>query len=465
MKNTYFNILFSISLVFIVLILVLNINTYYLADDYYFMMSLTENGILKHCINFYHIMDGRFLGIGAFVQGFLLRYISVNFITLFWNVCFLISGILIFYIAKEDLNLKISKKYSLLFGLITSIIIWVGSYTHIAQTVYWATGGVYSFSLLVGLLWIMVYNSKLKKKQYFNHLILFLPFSFIVGATTQNLSISIIALVFINILIDVLDKNHVNLKLNILTILFLIAGILFISLAPGSEKRIAIVNEPQYNSVKYFLINLYLISKFFFTQNLILIVLSIIISFFFRMITFNSTINFKKIRFIFPNNRSNIINFLKSYKWLLIAISSYLPFIIIPRAVAERTVIYFGFFIVVFILITILKNYSSSVRTYKFYTKTISSLVLLLFIGSFYYLIYNLEKGFELNKEITKREYILKNGKNKIVTVSVIPESMKSSCYNFGDLRVWYKSDHWMNSSYEQYYGLKKIIVVNKSNK
>lgn len=464
MKNIIFKTLFSISLVFIVLILVLNINTFYLADDYYFMMSLTKNGVLQNCINYYYTMDGRFLSIGAFIQGFLLRYISVQFITLFWNVCFLVSGILIFYIAKEDLNLKISKKHSLLFGLITSIIIWVGSYTHIAQTVYWATGGVYSFSLLVGLLWIMLYNSKLKNNQYFNHLILFLSFSFIVGSTTQNLSISIIALVFINILIDVFDKKYVNLKFNILTILFLIVGILFISLAPGSEKRIAIVNDPQYNSVKYFLINLYIISKYFFTQNLILIVLSIIISFFFRMSVFNSTINLKKIRFIFPNNRTNIINFLKTYKWLLIAISSYLPFIIIPRAVAERTVIYFGFFIVVFILITILKNNSSSVRINKFYKKTISSLVLLLFIGSFYYLIDNLEKGFELKKEITKREFILKNGKNKIVTISVIPESMKSRCYNFGDLRAWYESDHWMISSYEQYYGLKKIIVVDKSN-
>lgn len=464
MKNIIFKTLFSICVVFIVLILALNINTYYLADDFYFMMSLTENGILKHCINFYYIMDGRFLGIGAFVQGFLLHYISIQFITLFYNVCFLISGILIFYIAKEDLNLNISKKQSLLFGFITSIIIWVGSYTHIAQTVYWATGGVYSFNLLVGLLWIMLYNSKLKNNQYFNPLVLFLPFSFIVGATTQNLSISIIALVIINILIDVFNKKYVNLKFNILTVLFLIAGILFISLAPGSEKRISIVNEPQYNSAKYFLINLYVISKYFFTQNLILIVLSIIISFFFKMSVFNSTINLKKIRFIFPNNRTNIINFLKSYKWLLIAISSYLPFIIIPRVVSERTVIYFGFFIVVFILITILKNNSSSVRINKYYKKTIFSLVSLLFIGSFYYLIYNLDKGFEIKEEITKREHILKNGKNKIVTIRVIPKKMKSSCYNFGDLRVSNNSDHWMNKSYEQYYGLEKIIVVHISN-
>jgi len=465
MRNIIFKTLFSISLVIIILILVLNINTFYWADDYFFMMSTTKNGILKHCINGYYASDGRFLSIGAFVQGFLLRYFSVQFITLFWNVCFLISGILTFYIAKEDLNLKISKKYSLLFGLITSIIIWVGSYTHIAQTVYWATGGVYSFSLLVGFLWIMLYNYKLKNNQYFKHLILFLSFSFIAGSTTQNLSISIIALVFINILIDVFNKKYVNLKFNILTILFLIAGILFISLAPGSEKRIAIVNEPQYNSIKYFLINLYKISKYFFTQNLILIVLSIIISFFFRMSIFNSMINLKKIKFIFPNNPTNIIKFLKSYKWLLIAISSYLPFIIVPNAVAERTVIYFGFFIVVFILITILKIDSSSEIINKFYKKIIYSLVLLLAIGSFYYLIFNIEKGFELKKEITKREKLLTNGKNKIITISVIPKNMKSSCYNFFDLTTWYKSDHWMNAGYEQYYGLKNIIVVNKSNK
>lgn len=465
MKNIIFKTLFSISLIFIVLILLLNVNTFYWADDYFFMMSTTKNGILQHCINGYYASDGRFLSIGAFVQGFLLRYYSVQFITFFWNVCFLISGILTFYIAKEDLNLKISKKQSLLFGLITSIIIWVGSYNHIAQTVYWATGGVYSFSLLVGLLWIMLYNSKLKNNEYFNHLFLFLLFSFIAGSTTQNLSISLIALVFINILIDVFDKKYVNLKFNILTILFLIAGILFISLAPGSEKRITIVNDPQYNSVKYFLINLYKISKYFFTQNLMLIVLSIIISLFFKMSVFNSMINLKKIKLIFPNSRTNIISFLKSYKWLIIAISSYLPFIIIPRAVAVRTVIYFGFFMVVFILITILKKDSSSVLINKSYKKIISSLVVLLFMGSFYYLIFNLEKGFELKKEITKREYILKNGKNKTVTISVIPENMKSRCYNFGDLTVWYKSDHWMNVGYEKYYGLNKIIVVNKSNK
>lgn len=49
-----------IASILIVFILLLNLNTFYWADDYNFMFEISRKGVLQNCIYKYMTWDGRF---------------------------------------------------------------------------------------------------------------------------------------------------------------------------------------------------------------------------------------------------------------------------------------------------------------------------------------------------------------------------------------------------------------------
>ncbi|MBK9223674.1 MAG: hypothetical protein IPO23_01675 [Flavobacterium sp.] len=129
-------------------ILFLSVNTFYWADDYSFILNVNKNGLLSNCILGYYNWDGRFLTLGALIQGFIIQNFAIEFVTLFWSILFLGSGFLMYKIISDEVKLEnIEAKNQILIGAILSIILWLGSYSHISETIYWATGGVYTFNL------------------------------------------------------------------------------------------------------------------------------------------------------------------------------------------------------------------------------------------------------------------------------------------------------------------------------
>ena len=85
-------ILNSIAVIILLIILSLNLNTFYWADDYAILNEVENLGLYKRCLNGYYNWDGRYLTIGAFLQGFFLNYLPVQIVILIWFLLFLLSG-------------------------------------------------------------------------------------------------------------------------------------------------------------------------------------------------------------------------------------------------------------------------------------------------------------------------------------------------------------------------------------
>lgn len=459
------NILTNLSILFCVVVLIsillLNINTFYWADDYAFMNEIKKNGILKNCIAGYFNWDGRFLTVPAFFQAFLLKNVKIEFITLIWNFCFLISGFLTFVIAKNQLNLKLSNKNLVLLGLTTAIFIWFGSKTFLAQTIYWGTGGAYSFSLLIGFLWIVFYQKSQKSKINLKNNILLFIFTFIASATTQNFSIGFVTLIIFDLVIDFLNKDFDQLKFKFLLLLISISGILFLLIAPGNLLRMKEIYNLDISALTFndLINNFNDVFLRYYKSCEDLILMSLISGIIFRTFCYDGFINLFKIKFHFANKKDFFNDFLNNSKWFFVAISTIMPFIFMPMMAVQRTIIYFAFFSVIFIYCILLKNYK--VQSFQFDLKKIIAFPILIFtIGfSFNFSIQNMKKGLILKQEILKREEILKNSENQEITVTIIPKDLLSPCYMFSDFQMDLPEDNFFIEGPRIYYNTNKISV------
>ncbi|HSD14726.1 MAG TPA: DUF6056 family protein [Flavobacterium sp.] len=445
-----------IGLLIISMILALNFNTFYWADDYAILNEINEFGIFKRCIQGYYTWDGRYLTPAAFLQGAFLEMLPVEMITLLWNGCFLLSGIILFFIIKEETKNKFIGSAKIHLSLLIAITFWLGSYTHIGQTIYWATGGVYSFNLLLGAIWLFLFYS-IQKTNLLGSKIGFLLFTILIGLTTQNLTIGFMTLLLLTILYDFLRKEKSNIRFNALLLLIIISGTIFLSAAPGNFLRIKEIN----NNAAIEGVTLWIIIKNF----LFALATYLKLSFFLMLLVFSAgfvyvyqsgnkvSATIQNIIFI-PKTKEQLITFVDTYKYLLVALSTILPFITMPEVVSPRTAIYFMFFLFLFIFkfISNLTLISSNTKE----SQSSNIIVYAVYFTAFCFIAYNFNKGTVLKKEITKRELVLKNSKNKIVNIRKIDENLKTYCYDFRDFRG---NDDWAVEAQKEYFGSSKIIV------
>lgn len=429
----------------IALILSLNLLTFYWADDYAILNEIKEFGIFKRCVNGYYTWDGRYMTPAAFFQGVFLKYLPVELITFIWNSCFLLSGYILYLLIKKETDFKIKSYWS----FIIIIGFWLGSYRHIGQTVYWATGGVYSFNLLLGALWILGFNRIKMSKNRLGH-IAFVFFTIVVSLTTQNLTLGLITLLVLSFCLNYLKSDEKNLKYTILLLLILLAGTIFLSSAPGNFVRMKEINGADFNNItllillKNFIFIIFTYLKFSFILSIIAFIIGI------TSFGFNMNVDLKS-KVFFPNSKQKLICFIEIYKYLLAAVSTVLPFITMPEVLSARTAIYFMFFLFSFVVI-FTEHLSVSNTENKAFPQMavyISIYTAVLFFGA-----YNYIKGTRLREEITKREKLLKQSKNKTISVKALNEDMKSYCF---DIRDYKNSDDWSLKAQEIYFGIHKI--------
>lgn len=401
-------------------------------------------------------MGWKVLSIGAFVQGYLMQYFKVEFVTLFWCLCFLCSGIIAYFVIIDELEIKVCSRYKLLFSSLTAIVLWISSYSHITQTIFWATGGFYSFSLLVGAVWIRIFLILTKKKPKKLQQALFVIFTFMAATNSQNLTVALFVLVLITLIINSNKNNYFN----YIVLLFLILGVLFIGIAPGNKIRMAAINNPiiyTYSFVDYF-VNFYEVFKAYRNKSYLLFGMSLGLGFCYKFLleikkepNTNSKIEFK----------NRLLTFLEFSKWFWVAVSTITPFIFLPMMAAERTSIFFMFFSLIFIVlfgirVAINFNFSDALG------RVVSYVLFSLLIGyTSFFVFQNLKKGFVLKAEMQKREKLLLASKHKVVKIKVIPLELKSPCYDFYDLRNDPNGNaDFMIYGHENYFKLKKLIIL-----
>lgn len=445
-------LLVSLGILSTLLILMLNSNVFYWADDYAILNEINDFGVYQRCISGFYNWDGRYMTPAAFFQGVFLSTLPVGVITLIWNLCFLLSGFLLYFIIKRELAIPNRTVFYL--PLLICTIFWLGSYPHIAQTVYWATGGVYSFNLLIGAIWLYWFYGIKTPYSYANR-ILFLLLTILIGLTTQNLTVGLMTLLLLEIVSDSLKKENGDLKFNLLLLLLIFAGTLFISTAPGNFVRLNEIDASSDISLVRIFRNFVLILYIYLKISAVLILLSLCAAIVWL------TESGKKISFtirnvlVLPKTKWQNAAFIDNYKFLAAAVSTILPLVTIPDVASPRTAIYFMFFLFLFLVkwVTVYgASPASGNKTGILRTVT----VCILFCSVIVFTIFNFQKGLVLKSEITKREKILKNSKNRTVVIPLIEESLKPPCYDFREFRG---NDDWALEAQREYFGIQKIIL------
>jgi Family of unknown function (DUF6056) len=450
----------------IVLILLLSLNTFYWADDYGFIYNLKQNGILQNCINGYFNWDGRFLSLGALVQGFCLLYLPVELTTLIWSLCLLFSGFLMYYVLEFDKIFRNeNKNFKHFLILFFGIVFWIGSVFHFSETVYWATGGVYILNLFLGVVWILIF---LRFQDFeFNYFskIIFLIFSFLIGGLTFNLSVALISLTIIYLIANYLKASKSKSLFNTLIFFSVVLGLAFILFAPGNYERVLAGEASKFNNFNIFILiknYIYVLLKYTIRSSvgiLISVIAALAIAFF-----INPSLKIPRIMVLkIPRKKEEIAEFLLDFKWLLLALSTIFPFITLPDFSARRTLVYFLYFTMLFIIGYILQFLKPSSET-KSETQFLNnylrskSTFLIIIICSSLFVFYNLYYGFALKKVITERENILKNSRGKTIHLKLIDQDFVPACYDFVDFAEDNSPDDFVRTNHEGYFGVKIIV-------
>lgn len=461
-------LLLFLAVITIFSILLLCINTYYWADDYNFINSLNSKGIFQHCLDGYQNWDGRMLSLGAFVQAYFLKNLPIAIITLIWSLCFLSSGIVFYYIIHQEFQFNSTNKYyKFLIISVLVVVFWLGAFMHFSETIYWGTGGFYSFVLLLGALWVLGFLRIQKVKISFLHKLLFLFYSIVVGGSTQNLTIALLTLVFIYLVYYRLKKLKSINNFNFLILLFLLSGFIFIMLAPGNAIRMEEAGVHDLSKITIIMIvkNLVFVFAHYLYYSILAIFLTVLGTYGIFCLL-NPTMKFDKVKKInFPNTKESFANFLLDIKWLLLALSTILPFFIIPNLIAKRTVIFFVFFLMLFacsfcyhLFQKSFKNEKGQLDKHGFFRSNFSFLFIL--ISALFFAFYNFNKGIVLKQNITEREHLLEKSKGKTVYLKLINQDLTSPCYRFSDFFINVPDkDNFIKSGQELYYGVKIVVV------
>lgn len=150
------------------------------------MISNKEWGVLGACVEGFMKYDGRMISPASILQHAFLYYFSIEWITLIYNLLFLYSGFVIAVILQKELQINFRNNQNRYFhGLLFTISFWLGSYGHLSETVYWATGGGYTLVLFFMAIWILMFRkwngqniSILKKLGFALHTLLLYVYTF-----------------------------------------------------------------------------------------------------------------------------------------------------------------------------------------------------------------------------------------------------------------------------------------------
>ena len=336
-----------IAILGLLLILTLGLFSQPWGDDFCTMFLRSKHSPFSYAMHFYQNRDGRFLTF--FMQSLLSFNVKVaKYSVYIWISFFLLLNylVLIFLTGKE----KAKNLWAFFF---ITIIFWIGFRRHIAETVYWSTGGGYVFATWLGLAWIYLYDKlnldKVKTYLYWG------LFSFIAGLTSFSLSPALLTYAFY----DRIHAYYLNRDLRVFkdtkflfSMVLLLAGTVVMVVAPGNFIRAKDPSEPFQG---FLLWNLIVVNSKFILFGWPLVFLCAIFAYQFK-------------------DMIKVMNTSKRWQWFLTALATASPFALLNGFTSPRTAIFFHAFFSI-LLISCFKilfdKFSYNVRVSKFLSITV----------------------------------------------------------------------------------------------
>lgn len=417
-------------------------------DYFYFKGGVEKDGIYQFILTHYFYLDGRFASIPALIQIALIKFLPHTLIISIYALIFLSFS---FFFTKSISYFNNNRwTYGLLILIILSFF--YGFHTHIRNTVYWAVGGVYSLHLLFTIIWVLFLdkwlNNKFRSKYHFFAICL----SFIIGGVSQNLFPALIiyyAYLFI-IRKDIIIINKIT------TFIATVTGFIITAIAPGNFRRMdafegAIDLSPLNLSSNFFGITVNYLNYSF------LLFLFIAITAIYHGIFIKNTI---------PNRLDNLDNrkhFTISIVFILMAFSTIVPMIIIPKQAAPRTAIFFMLFnsLALFNFIAYYTaKYKNKLKVRPIIKTSIPIIALLLHLVIIprHYISANITYKNQKENEEMIMEQIHKGEKNIVIKEIRTPKATFTTQYTSCPLSS--DANYFANQQLSLYYNVDAIIAI-----
>jgi hypothetical protein len=342
-------------------------------------------------------------------------------------------------------------------------------WSHICQTVYWATGGVY----ICGCFWasILLYTilrmvkrdfktySSLHKIRYF---FLVICLSFVGGSIAQNLFPALIVFYVLQYTISIKEIRSQTFLyiLFIASFLALLLGGLVLYAAPGNYSRASL--GPNTLHLGFMpIVRHALFAIAFYGYKSIALVLSVGVALFALFLASRKRISQTSFSLKILFNEG-FWSFLENYKWLLVAMTTMLPFVVVPDFISPRTAIFFMFFLAIFLFhfasIKATHLITEEKKDTPLNTKTLFYMLSCIFVLHLLVMTVQFRSAYYIQKDIMQRYNYLqqKSNQGKNIIVNVITKPIPFAL-QFDDISK--DSCYWINKAVSKYYHLHSITL------
>ncbi len=447
------------------LIITLGLVSWPVVDSLSLYTRISSSGVLGNAWNMYAGWDGRFFVFLLHVPLFQIFKSGYTYFVVAFNACCLILTAYVssMFLTKITGNKKlIYYDFSLMLG-----VLWLGLVPIISSVVYWAVGGLYIFTSLFIFLWILIiylllFRVKSIGFKYFTVPLLMI-FSFLIGGAGQPTSP---ALIFLTIVMLILARRKErNSKMVVsAALIFLILGTIFMLFAPGNFAR-AEFGAGSFNFSVISIFKNYINTFMGFSKGAISMIGLAIIGAFCSAIVKIKTSETKNITFIsyIKSNKERLIMIIS---FLIAALITLIPFVMVPDFASPRASIYYVIFLLLFIW-GIIDFFSVLFINgfYKKYCKRIGALMMIpiicftiLSFGVIVLSSKNIYQGIFIRSQMSERnEYLLdlsEAEKKHDITVKPVQGSIPELIH-FKDITA--DKENWVNTAVAEFYGVKSI--------
>lgn len=418
----------------IVLFLIQPFLTWFNSDDYCLIPKLKAYGMWQCMYDDYLNWDGRSISITYIVSRLGLLFEIYWLGPLIGSVLMALSA---YFIVKAQTHTRAIYSY-----MDVIILIWLGSFYFISQTLYWSTGIGYTFEMF-----IIILSAFFLRKDDTNTYLLKVPLFFILGSFSPNAVMALLVVIAIDSLSLSFKKDRKKLILNIIYICLILVGVVVVIMAPGNKNRL-----PQDVAIRENLTNPYQIlanikwlieSLFQFNTPItwILILVGIM----------GAIINFNDLKKVHTTKSKLIVHFLSTYKWLIAAFISVFAFLPFPGyfAYSPRINIHFFTFILLFSSVHFGSFYN---HINKVFITKINTLMSVCFITIITFQSYDayITKGM-----MAERIKFFKSHKGEVIQLEMNQLINPPTTRKFQDVEI--NSSYWLNLCTSDYFGLKSI--------
>ena len=405
-------------------------------DDFDIKMYISEHGHWQYIKNSYLHWDGRAVSPLFLFRNVLIINWSAELIAVFTTFVLIAVSFFLQRMVSMILGYRKTDWYvSLNLTFLVTLSLWLIMRPHMARSIYWATGSIYTlFNLFVFA--ALFYAFKKERS-----LPLVYTLIFIASLSGVNVSIGLVAILSTSRFLGVWKQNW---REDLILIVVLISGTALCSFAPGNFERAAATGKLSVNPL-IMLNGFYVVLKEYLLMSKWLILSAIITGLY-----LTSTL---KKEFIIS---SRVI-----FRWIFIfiigSLGTILPFMLLPGSASKHTSVYFQSFLFVAVLLMMIHIFHS-IRIYKYkMIILVCTLSFLLWGTKTAYSQYGLGKGVKI--QILKRyEYLeSKRGTKELILL----DSIKTPIYLF-TTNIWDMTEnpnYYLNRMYSKYFGIGPVAL------